>query len=447
MSSPLHDSMADISNNLPRRAFLRRAAFGAAAAGVLLGGSALAGCSPGSRRQAVRDERDAKGRRVLHFWNGFTGPDGKTMEKLVRRFREENPDLDVRMQIIPWGTYYDKLTLAFAFGGAPHVCVVHAARLPEFAAYDALQDLGALGENAPRLQAANFAPVPWRGSFWDGKQYALPLDVHPICLYYNRKLFREAGLDAPPRTWDEFLAAAKALTRDNNRDGKPEQWGYVFTWQRTNFLTYAAQFGGGVLTPDLERPFLSSEGSLTAARTMRSLITDHKVAPVPEGVDAWLAFRTGRVGMALEGIYMQTSLEEQKGLDWAAAPAPQFGPERGVWGGSHLLAQPRGIPEDASRDAWRLMTFLSDHSVAWAAGGQVPARRDLLATPEFAALPAPAQAAKQLDYVAYEPPTPRSNAIFPFVDPAIESVLLGRETPERAFADADRRVKQVLDRP
>ncbi|MES2465133.1 MAG: ABC transporter substrate-binding protein, partial [Armatimonadota bacterium] len=123
------------------------------------------------------------------------------------------------------------------------------------------------------------------------------------------------------------------------------------------------------------------------------------------------------------------------------------GSQPGVWGGSHLLAQPRGISEEASADAWRLMGFLSDNSLEWAAAGQVPARNDVRATPEFARLEAPAQAARQLGYVVYEPPSPRANALFPFVDPAIESVLLNRESPQEAFADADRRINQVLGRP
>jgi ABC-type sugar transport system, periplasmic component len=435
-----------------RREFLRRAARqGLGGAALLAAAASGGGCGVGRQKAAVRDERDAQGRRILNFWNGFTGPDGKTMEKIVRRFREENPDLDVRMQIIPWGTYYDKLTLSLAFGGAPHVCIVHAARLPEFAAYDALNDLGGLyaaeAAGGRGFSEADFAPVPWRATFYKGRQYALPLDVHPICLYYNRKLFREAGIDGPPATGEAFLEAAKALTRDTDRDGKTDQWGFVYTWQRTNFLTFAAQFGGGIVTPDLQHAALSSPGSLAAAHTMLDLITRHRVAPRPEGVDAWLAFRQGKVGMALEGIYMQTSLEEQKGLEWAAAPAPQFGPQQGVWGGSHLLAQPRGIPDDAARDAWRLMRYLSDQSLAWAAGGQVPARRDALNNAAFSQLAAPAQAARQLDYVVYEPMTPRGNALFPFADPAIEAFLIGRETPEEAFADADRRMEQVLKRP
>ncbi|MCS6831445.1 MAG: extracellular solute-binding protein, partial [bacterium] len=54
----------------------------------------------------------------IRFWNGFTGPDGATMEKIVQQF-ERDTGIRVKMQIIPWGTYYDKLVLSLAYGGAP----------------------------------------------------------------------------------------------------------------------------------------------------------------------------------------------------------------------------------------------------------------------------------------------------------------------------------------
>ena len=57
------------------------------------------------------------------------------------------------------------------------------------------------------------------------------------------------------------------------------------------------------------------------------------------------------------------------------------------------------------------------------------------------------QFARELPYVRYSPPTPRLNAIFPFVDPAIEDVLLDLATPEAALKDACRRIEQVLKRP
>lgn len=394
------------------------------------------------------------GKIVIDFWNGFTGPDGKTMEKIVAQFQKANPDVAVRMQIIPWGTYYDKLMLSLAYGGAPEVFVVHAARLPEFAAFDTLQPLdNAFATAQPPLKKDEFAPVPWQATFYNGHQLAMPLDVHPIGLYYNAELFRKAGIvDAqgkarPPRNLSEFLDAAKKLTKDTNKDGRPDQWGFVFTNQRSNFLTIADQFGGTILSPDMKTVTVDSPQNIAALQLAHDFIYKYKVAPRPEGVDSWLAFRQGKVAMVMEGIYMIASLEEQKGLDFAGAPAPQFGPKAGAWGGSHLLAQPAGIAPEASKAGWRLMRFLSDHSLEWARGGQVPARLDVEKSTDFAALPVQSQFAKQLPVVQYEVLSPRANAIFPFVDPAIEAVLLDLQTPEAALKDAQRRIEQVMKRP
>jgi multiple sugar transport system substrate-binding protein len=403
---------------------------------------------------AARPAQPSSARIVLDFWNGFTGPDGKTMQQMVHRFEERNPDVGVRMQIIPWGTYYDKLTLSLAYGGAPDLFVVHAARLPEFASFGTLRPLGDLyATSRPLLTAAEFAPVPWRATFYHGRQLALPLDVHPMGLYYNPRLFKEAGIvnpdgsARPPVTWDEFLLDARKLTRDLDGDGRPDQWGFVFTNQRTNWLTFAGQFGGGILTPDGKSCDMDSPSSLAASRRMRDLIYTYHAAPAPEGVDAWLAFRQGKVAMALEGIYMLASLEEQKGLSFAGAPVPRFGPKPAVWGGSHVLCQPAGLPLNRARAAWRLMRFLSDDSLLWAKGGQIPTRLSVLHSPEFAALPVQSQFARELPYVQYEPLVPQLNAIYPFVDPAIEAVLLDLQSPEQAMHDACRRIHQVLLRP
>ena len=293
--------------------------------------------------------------------------------------------------------------------------------------------------------------MPWRATFYQGRQLALPLDVHPIGLYYNTQLFREAGIvqgdgsARPPKSWEEFLTDARKLTRDTDGDGRPDQWGFVFTNQHTNWLTFAGQFGGGILTPDGKACAMDSPQSLQAIRRMHDLIDKYHVAPAPEGVDAWLAFRQGKVAMALEGIYMLASLEEQKGVSFAGVP--QFGPKPAVWGGSHLLCQPAVITPERAGAAWRLMRFLSDDSLLWAKGGQIPARLSVLRSPQFAALPVQSQFARQLPYVQYEPLVPKLNALDPFVDPAIEAVLLDLQTPEQAMRDACRRIRQVLERP
>jgi multiple sugar transport system substrate-binding protein len=415
-------------------------------------GLVVSGCIRG--RVGGGPLRDAQGRTVIDFWNGFTGPDGKMMERIVRQFKKENPDIEIRMQIIPWGTYYDKVTLSLAYGGAPEVFIMHAGRLPEFASFDVLAPLDSLyATMQPPLKAEEFAPAPWEASFYQGRRYGLPLDVHPWGLYYNKQLFKEAGIvDAqgnakPPATWDEFLDAAKRMTKDTDGDGRPDQWGFVFTFQRNNALTFLYQHGADLISEDGKRATLDTPEVIAAVSKMRDLIYRYKVAPKPEGVDAWLAFRQGKVGMALEGIYMLASLEEQTGLPYAGAPTPQFGTVRQAWAGSHLLCQPAGIRPEMARAAWRFMRYLSDQSLQWAKGGQVPARLAVVRTPEFQALPVQAQYARQLPYVRYEPLSPKLNALFPFFDPAIEAVLLNLQTPEAAMRDANRRINQVLQRP
>jgi multiple sugar transport system substrate-binding protein len=179
---------------------------------------------------------------------------------------------------------------------------------------------------------------------------------------------------------------------------------------------------------------------------MHDLIYKYKVAPKP-GLDTWLAFRSGKVAMAMEGVYMLSSLQEQTGLEFAGAPVPQFGPIPGTWAGSHLLAQPDGISPERSRAAWRLMRYISDHSLMWGVGGQVPARNEVRDSAPFKALAVQSQFARELPYVHYEPLIPKDNSLFQFVDPAIEAVLLNLQTPQQAMSDAQRRVNQLLERP
>lgn len=407
--------------------------------------AALCGCSGRSARTQATNVV------TLEFWNGFSGPDGTTMERIVRRFNSEHPRIKVRMQIIPWGTYYDKVTLGLAYGGAPDVFVLHCDALPRYAdarSLNCLDDLVAQG----KLRESDFMPRPWRACRWKGRQYAVPLDCHPQGLYYNLDLFKKAGIvDAngkakPPVTLDEFLADAKKLTQDTNGDGRPDQWGFVFTWLRTNYITFLSQRGANLLSPDCRRATLDTAEARAALSQMTDLVYKYEVAPNPEGQDAWIGFQTGKVAMALEGIYMLTSLEQQKGLNFAGAPCPVFGKQRGAWASSHLLVMPAKLNAEKRRAGWAFIKYLSDHSLEWAKGGQVPVRRSILESKAFRQLPVQYEFSKQLPYICYVPASVSINQVLPFSDAAIEAALCGIRPADEALAEADRRTSEVLAR-
>ncbi|MGV3617619.1 MAG: ABC transporter substrate-binding protein [Fimbriimonas sp.] len=397
----------------------------------------LAGCRNGPEA--------ADGVVELRFWNGFSGPDGKAMEGIVREFNKANPDVRVKMQIVPWVTYYDKVTLGLASQDAPDVFVLHGHRVPEYATHGALAPMDALLTESG-MGPKDFVPLAWQAGQWQGKRYGLPLDCHPLGMYYNVALFRKAGIAKPPTNQAEFLDAAKRLTKDTNGDGKPDQWGFAMTDLHLVGSTLLFQYGASLLNPEGNQAALNSQGGRDALTFMRSLVTEHKVAPPTSGDDSWVAFQTGRVAMAFQGIWMIDALERQTDLEYAAAPVPILGPEKKVWAGSHILSMPNYLPPERQKAGWRFIKYLSDHSLAWAKGGQVPVRPKILNSPEFQALRVQREFARQLGYVQYEPSSPAVNQIATYADIAMQAVSQGLSSPEEALTTASTRVNRVLER-
>ena len=376
----------------------------------------------------------------LRFWNGFSGPDGDTMKTIVADYNRDNPRAPFKMQIIPWGTYYDKVTLGMAFGGAPDVFVMQVSRLPQYADAAALEPLGEFVK-ASGLGPNDFVKTPYESGFWKNVQYGLPLDCWPLTLYYNKKLFREAGVARPPTDLPSFLSAARKLT-----DRRKDQYGFVFAELHNNLICMMDQFGADVIDEAGVRATLDSPASLAALDLARSFYTTEGIAPPPGGTNAWDDFKTGRAAMAMQGIYMIADLQKQAGLEFGAAPVPQFGPRKATWGGSHMLCIPKGLPPGRKAKAWAFVKYLSDHSLRWAAAGQCPVRRDALDSPEFPKLQGQFQAARQLGYVRYEPESPVIGQVGSFLDASLEAILLNGEPPRPVLRTAARRIDAVLER-
>jgi ABC-type glycerol-3-phosphate transport system substrate-binding protein len=178
---------------------------------------------------------------VIRFWHGFTSKDGEAMLQLVRAFNAANPEIEVQVQRIPWGTYYNKLFVAGLAGRAPEVFISHTTMLSRLERGRFLQPVDALVARSDAALAEDIDPHMWAAVAVEGRHLGVPLDVHPLGLFYNRTLLKEAGLvDAqgaprPPTNWVEFIAALKKLNRDVNGDGRNDQWGFMF--EGTPFIT------------------------------------------------------------------------------------------------------------------------------------------------------------------------------------------------------------------
>lgn len=322
----------------------------------------------------------------ITFWNPFTGPDGEDMASLVNEFNTLNEGkIRVNTQTIPGDQYYEKLNTVVPQGRGPDVAIMHLDFVPKNADLgmlvsfdDLLPDSGIKGEDY--LQSV------WNAGEFNGKRYAIPLDVHPIGLYYNKDILEAYDVEVP-KTYAELIAACAILN-----DETIDQWclplsnlwpsGHVFT-------SVLYQNGGTALDDNGEYPGFNTIGGFNALTVFYDLIFTHKVSPENVGVDEDLAlFRQGKAAFHINGIWMVNAIKKAE-INMGTAPlATLFGDVPATWAGSHNFVMPR--PEKANENKQEaimsFISFVSDNSIRWAEAGQIPANINVMHSDEFAAL-------------------------------------------------------------
>ncbi len=266
-----------MANKLSRRDFLRLAASSGAAAGF-----ALVGVQP----IAAQDD----GVEFSLAMVDWSDPVQTAFEEtILPRFAEENPGSSVTVNWTNWGRYNEEMTTAFASGVTPDVFQGGAVWAPQMARRNwavALNDFINADEewDWDDFPAGLQADVTIRGDI-----VAVPYRQDLRTLWYNQEMLADAGIDAPPTTWEEFLTAAQATTVRG--DGGFDVEGYHFSdasgnWQRDwqPFLMWVHMADGKFLSDDLTSCALDQPEALEALEWLVALVQEHEVTSYP-GLD------------------------------------------------------------------------------------------------------------------------------------------------------------------
>ena len=134
------------------------------------------------------------------WWDFLGGGDGVRMKKMISNFNDAHKGkIKIDATTLEWGTpFYAKVQTSAAVGEAPDVMTYHASRIPLAVSQGILQEITSDDMKAMGLSKDDYAPTTWNAVTVGGKQYAVPLDTHPIVLYYNRDLLAQ-GRQAQPR--------------------------------------------------------------------------------------------------------------------------------------------------------------------------------------------------------------------------------------------------------
>jgi multiple sugar transport system substrate-binding protein len=233
---------------------------------------------------------------------------------------------------------------------------------------------------------------------FDGGQYAFPEQWSGNFLFYNKKLFAEAGVRPPPGRWEQrwsfsdFLDAAKALTK-RERSGRVRQWGYVDTW----VASYAAGLFGmnnGVpwSVPRMNPTHLNydNDAFIEGIQFYADLANKHKVAPTAsetQSMSTMDLFTSGRAAMALGGHWRYQTADRARGLDFDIGILPT-GPKGGA-GRSNIGTTGLAIAASShrKRQAWEFVKFATGpvgQAVIGETGLFVPVLRTAIESAGFA---------------------------------------------------------------
>ncbi|MFA9447094.1 ABC transporter substrate-binding protein [Egicoccus sp. AB-alg6-2] len=431
---------------LTRRGFIRVGLGASAAVALAACGRGGNGGGAGGELADVDVAREYDGPAVaLAFWNGFTGGDGPFLRDLVEQFNAEHDNVDVEMNTLQWADFYSSVPPAVSRGEGPDVAVMHLDQLGTNASRGVILPLDNVTE-ALDLNAGDFDQAVWDAGMYQDRRYGIPLDVHPLGFYYNKRVMEAAGLDpdSPPTDRDSLMDALDAM-RSNDIQG---HWvsPFMFTGGLT-FQSLAYQFGGQLYNEDASEATFDAAENVEALEWYLSLIEEGH-SPSDVGQDAeHVAFTNDNNAFIWNGIWMIQGYGEDDNLDWGVAEVPQIGSERAVWASSHnfVLMNKQNQDENKVRAAAAFVNWISEHSLQWAEAGQIPARASVRESSEFEALEHQPTFANQLEYARFAPPVPGVGDAQGELETAVGEAVLGQKSAEQALADGVARANEVLE--
>ena len=347
------------------------ALLGAAAAALAL---ALApGCT--------RDPRSAL---RLMIWGA---PDEiRVVQSYLDAFHRQHPEIAVRVEHAPDMGYRQRLQTLLRGDNLADVMYVDQADLAWMAESGGLLDLTDLVErDRAEVRPEDFYQAPYEHYRHQGRQFGILKDFATLCVYYNRDLFDKWEVPYPQAgwTWEDFLARAKALSREGD-------WGFLLETWPGELFPWIWQAGGEVGRADPPEWLMGKPEHLQASaeglQFLSDLIWTHKVAPGPgvtRDAQGTALFLQGKVAMCTYGRWASMQFRHVKDFDWDVVELPRHRTQA-----TCLFTVCYGIARQSKHpeEAWTLLKFLvspeAQEMVAHSAQA-IPARRSVAEGPAF----------------------------------------------------------------
>ncbi|MFE0704836.1 extracellular solute-binding protein [Streptomyces sp. NPDC058872] len=380
---------------------------------------------------------------TVTWWDTSTvGSEDKVFKKVAEDFTKKYPKVTVKYVNVPFGEAQNKFKNAAQSGsGAPDVIRSEVAWTPEFA------DLGYLAplDGTPALKDADdFLEQAAASTKYNGKTYAVPQVIDSMGIFYNKKIFKEAGVEVP-ETIDQLKAVSAKIKEKTGKTGL-----YLRGDDPYWFLSFLYGEGGDLVDAEQKKIKIDDESGVKALKTVKDLV-DSKAA-ITDATNGWdnmqAAFKDGKVAMMINGpwavadTYAGKEFADKANLGIAPVPAGSQG--QGAPQGGHNLAVYAGSKNlDASYAFAEYMSSAETQATIAKELSLLPTRQSVyiksdVATNEMIGFFKPV-----VDKAVQRPWIPEGGSLFEPVKVEYTKVLTGQTTPEagaKAIGDSYRKL-------
>ncbi|NPV53906.1 MAG: sugar ABC transporter substrate-binding protein [Firmicutes bacterium] len=395
---------------------------------------------------------------TITFWKAAHGADVELYTPIIEKFQSQNPDIEIKFLSHPWEGWDERYGSAFAAGTPPDISYMPDEFYPKFAEAGLLAKLDEVFPDAMKKMAKDYPPNFWAKGAYGGHQYGVPYLFVAVALFYNKDIFKTAGIKEPPSdmqaakgwTWGEFAEVAQKLTaREKDR------WGYSWSaaYRDPNYLyPYFWQAGMDILDLNNNRAGFGGEGGVKAVQFLVDLVHKYRVVPA-DGMhpNFQQVFYEGRAAMApVESFSVPIVRRQYPKLNVGAAlnpqgPGIQFFEGRGTFGNlGFMVVSKSAISSSTKKEAvLKFLEFLCNKENAQTYVGGVSlfgARKDFVMEPD----PLYSVFQKTIPFLVGYPLHPKLRQVHPIVISEVQSAILKQKSPKQAVDDAVRRVNELL---
>lgn len=398
----------------------------------------LTACGQGS---ATKEAAAPEGKSVVRYMN-FSSNDGheKDLTAIVNAFQTANPNITVQVETVPYADYFTKLQTSVAGGTAADAFELNYENFVTYAKNGSLAELKNVDTAAYKKSLVD--------AFNDGgKQYGVPESFSNVVLFYNKALFKKAGVAEPTDAWtwkDEQAAAAK-LT-----DKGAKVWGDYQPVSYNEFYKVLAQNGGEFLNADRTEATFNSPAGVEAAKFLidkvgKTMPTEADGAGTPD-FDSKL-FKSGKLAMWHTGIWMFSAMAEAP-FDWDVAVEPGNTKKASAMFVNGLVVSAASKNADAAQ---KWVTFLASSDdttkTRLATSWELPPVADEAKLAPYLDQKKPANRKavfSALEATVLPPVIERQQEMQDLVTAELTSAAAGRKPVDKALADAQTKVNGLL---